>query len=152
MAKEVAQKLRLHNCSFEMIDIFDNQFDTTFDAIISIDVLEHIKDDFDVLQKLHGLLTEQGKLIIHVPHYYRHLFGMTRLNFPDIEGHERIGYRLEEIENLLVKAKFRIVEKGYTYSSWKRWQMIYHILSQEGGKNGNCSTAWRSPCFWGWPG
>lgn len=117
MANIVAQKIGLSNCSFEMIDIFDKQFSKTFDAIIAIDVLEHIKNDGEVVKKLYGLLNEKGRLLIHVPHYYRTVFGRKTLNFPDIEGHERIGYFLEDLEKLLLDGRFTILEKGYTYSS-----------------------------------
>jgi hypothetical protein len=41
------------------------------------------------------------------------------LNFPDIEGHTRIGYLLEDLEKLLLTGKFLILAKGYTYSSFE---------------------------------
>jgi SAM-dependent methyltransferase len=119
MANAVARKIGLSNCSFEMIDIFDKQFNKKFDAIIAIDVLEHIKNDREVIKKLHALLNEKGKLIIHVPHYYRNVFGRKTLNFSDIEGHERIGYLLEDLEKLLFDGNFTILEQGYTYSSFE---------------------------------
>jgi len=119
IANAMAREIGLSNCSFEMIDIFDKQFSKTFDAIIAIDVLEHIKNDGEVVKKLYGLLYEKGRLIVHVPHYYRNVFGRKTLNFPDIEGHERIGYLLEDLEKLLLDGKFTILEKGYTYSSFE---------------------------------
>jgi SAM-dependent methyltransferase len=117
MANMVAQRIGLTNCSFEMVDIFNKNFEQTFDSIIAIDVLEHIKNDREVVKKLYNLLNSQGTFIVHVPHYYRNVFGKKRLNFPDIEGHERIGYLLQDIEQLLISGGFTILEKGYTYSS-----------------------------------
>lgn len=38
-----------------------------FDNVICLDLLEHIKDDNDVLKYLHSVLKEKGKLIINVP-------------------------------------------------------------------------------------
>jgi SAM-dependent methyltransferase len=119
MANAVARRIGLSNCFFEMIDIFDKKFSKTFDAIIAIDVLEHIKNDGEVVKKLYGLLHEKGRFIVHVPHYYRNIFGRKALNFPDIEGHERIGYLLEDLEQLLLDGNFTILEKGYTYSSFE---------------------------------
>ena len=43
----------------------------------------------------------------------------VKKNFPDIEGHERIGYLLQDIEELLISGGFTILEKGYTYSSFE---------------------------------
>lgn len=119
LANVVTRKIGLSNCSFAMIDIFDEHFKKTFDAIIAIDVLEHIKNDGEIIKNLYGLLNENGKLIVHVPHYYRNVFGRKTLNFPDIEGHARIGYLLEDIEKLLLDGNFTILEKGYTYSSFE---------------------------------
>jgi SAM-dependent methyltransferase len=115
-ANELVNIIRLNNCSFEAVDILEKTFDRRFDSIIAIDVLEHIQDDLGVVKKLHRLLNPGAKLIIHVPHTYRNLFGVKRINF-DIEGHVRPGYLLEEVEALLTKANLSIQEKGYTYSS-----------------------------------
>jgi SAM-dependent methyltransferase len=115
-ANELVNIIHLNNCSFEAVDILEKTFNRTFDSIIAIDVLEHIQDDLGVVRKLHSLLNPGAKIIIHVPHTYRNLFGVKRINF-DIEGHVRPGYLLREIEALLTKADFAILEKGYTYSS-----------------------------------
>lgn len=114
-ANRLVKNIMLKNCSFEKIDIFDMNINNTFDSVVSIDVLEHIEDDLGILKKIYNLLNINGKLIIHVPNKYRNLFGFQRINF-DIEGHIRPGYMLEEIENLLISANFKILEKGYTYS------------------------------------
>ncbi len=119
MANAVVQNIGLSNCSFEMVDIFDKKLGKTFDSIIAIDVLEHIRDDEAVIKKIYDLLHVKGTFIVHVPHYYRNIFGKRTRNFPDIEGHERIGYLLEDIEKLLLAGNFMVLEKGYTYSSFE---------------------------------
>lgn len=115
-ANFVAESCHLRNCHFEFVDLFKREFNKPIDAVIAIDVLEHIENDLEITKKIHGILTSGGKFIVHVPHYHRHFFGFTRINF-DIEGHVRPGYLLGEIEGLLGNAGFKVLEKGYTYSS-----------------------------------
>ena len=40
---------------------------TAYDYIYSIDVLEHIENDTEILSKLHTLVKEKGKVFLYVP-------------------------------------------------------------------------------------
>jgi len=115
-AGEITGKINLRNCKFVSINIFEWNKSDKFDSIVAIDVLEHIKDDSQMVKRLGALLKSRGRLIIHVPSKYRNLFGIKRINF-DIEGHVRPGYTMNEIEKLASAAGLKVVKKGYTYSS-----------------------------------
>ncbi|MBF0497068.1 MAG: class I SAM-dependent methyltransferase [Deltaproteobacteria bacterium] len=130
-ANDLVKALELDNCCFEAKDIFDQSCVDKFDCIVAIDVLEHIEDDLTIVKKIYDLLNKSGKLIVHVPHKYRYLFGRKRINF-DIEGHVRPGYLMEELEQLFIQANFKIIEKGYTYSSLETLANDLSYLITEG--------------------
>jgi ubiquinone/menaquinone biosynthesis C-methylase UbiE len=113
---KLAKKMGLTNCSFMVRDVLKNPPKEKVDCVVAIDVLEHIKDDRRCLKQLNRLLNPRGRCIIHVPHKFRNCFGRRRLNF-DIEGHFRPGYLMPGLESMVRAAGFRVLEKGYTYSS-----------------------------------
>jgi trans-aconitate methyltransferase len=113
--KEISKKLHLENCRFENIDLTGMEDKDRFDLILSVDNLEHIEDDENVLRRFHDALTEEGELIIHVPGFYRrwYFFGWAE-NFY-VEGHYRSGYTLDQLREKLEHAGFNIHRIDYTY-------------------------------------
>jgi SAM-dependent methyltransferase len=90
-----------------------------FDAIISTDCLEHVRDDEKLLCTIARLLAPRGALILHVPHATRNLFGFSRPNFMGIEGHVRPGYTMSELHAKVERAGLEVVSGGYNYNSWE---------------------------------
>jgi SAM-dependent methyltransferase len=92
--------------------------DDTFDQVVIVDFLEHIRDDAGFVRELGRVLKPGGVLIINVPHLkpgsllnrVRHRIGLT----DEWHGHLRPGYGLEDLRRLLEPA-FRI-ERAITYS------------------------------------
>lgn len=82
-------------------------FNTQFDVIICSHVLEHIVDDANILQEFHRLLLPGGALILNVP---------INEIMPDTK-HVHI-YDTELINNLLRKAKFKVIEQ-MTADRWE---------------------------------
>jgi len=113
--KDIAGKLALKNCSFEIKDICLINDKEKFDLILSIDNLEHIEDDENAMKKFYEALKKGGDLILHVPGLYRRwkLFGWSQ-NFY-VAGHFRPGYTKEQIEQLAQKVGFKIGQIYYTY-------------------------------------
>lgn len=60
---------RLQTVPLFQMDARHIPFQHTFDIIGAFDVLEHIREDQQVLQQIHRALTPQGKLIISVPQH-----------------------------------------------------------------------------------
>ena len=112
----LAKQMGLSRCSFLVRDVLSSPPKEKFDSVVAIDVLKHIRDDRRCLKQLNRLLARGGTCIIHVPHKFRNCFGRRRLNF-DIEGHFRPGYLMPDLESMVLAAGFRVLEKGYTYSS-----------------------------------
>ncbi len=113
----IAADLGLRNVRFLARDLTQMVACERFDAILATDVLEHVHDDRDLLRRFLHALRPGGRLLLHVPHATRHVFGRTRVNWTDIEGHVRPGYRLDELTDLLTTAGFDIESSTYNYNS-----------------------------------
>jgi len=112
---QIVRATGLDNCRFEHVDLTTMDTSERFDLILSVDNLEHIEDDDNVLRRFYQALTPGGELIIHVPGLYRrwYFFGWAE-NFY-VEGHFRPGYTREQLEEKLRQAGFEIREIYYTY-------------------------------------
>jgi SAM-dependent methyltransferase len=82
--------------------------DSHFDCVVSIDVLEHLRDDQPFLAELRRVLKPQGRAIVTVPNGDPKLWanrikwavGMTPARY----GHTRAGYTLSELAGTLQQA------------------------------------------------
>jgi SAM-dependent methyltransferase len=82
--------------------------DEEFDCIVSIDVLEHLSQDQPFLKELKRVLKTGGKAVVTVPNGDFKLLanrikwqvGMT----PEVYGHTRAGYTVEELANSMRSA------------------------------------------------
>jgi ubiquinone/menaquinone biosynthesis C-methylase UbiE len=104
MAKQKIKKMNLKNI-FVVVGLgekisFSNDF---FDSVICTDVLEHIKEDLDLLIELRRILKKGGIAIISVPALQK-LWGKQ-----DDEQHHYRRYSMIELERLLEKANFKII-------------------------------------------
>ena len=79
-----------------------------FDCAVSIDVLEHLRQDQPFLRELRRVLKQGGKAVVTVPNGDERLlanrikwrFGMT----PEVYGHTRAGYTIPELSDALRKS------------------------------------------------
>jgi SAM-dependent methyltransferase len=103
----------------------------SYNIILSVDVMEHIKQDVIVFQNFYNSLQDNGILLISTP---SDKGGSDVHNDKDesfIDEHVRDGYSIREITEKLSLAGFRNIEAGYTYGkpgniSW-RLSMKYPI-------------------------
>lgn len=93
-----SKKYGSENCLFRLYDGQNIPYnDNTFDAVISFQVIEHIKDDIKFLSEIRRVLKNNGLFIITTPNRtYRLKPGQKPLN----EFHVREYYPLE-LQNLL---------------------------------------------------
>ena len=70
----------------------------TFDAIIAVDVLEHIQDDSKAVKELKRVLKTDGLLLIHVPN--KHQKHILIENPEEQHDHVRHGYSPLDIQQL----------------------------------------------------
>ncbi len=113
--KKISKKLNYRNCEFVNRDIksLDNQIQ--WDFILTTDLLEHLENDQNQCRLFYNSMSSGAKILIHVPHITRNLFGFRMQNFMGIEGHVRPGYTMEDICNMLNAAGFVIEKAFYNY-------------------------------------
>ena len=93
--------------------------DNTFHKVVSLDIIEHIKDDDAFIEEVKRILEPNGEFVITTPsldgflflNKIKDLIGLT----PDKYGHVRAGYKAKDLRRKLMKHGFSIVlEKTYS--------------------------------------
>jgi len=113
--RQIADRASIRNCDFITANLLEFHQPDAYDLIVSVDNLEHIRDDEQVLRNFYQSMRTGGTLLVHVPHYYRRwpVFRITR-NF-DVPGHVRPGYHLPELTERVCRAGFHIRRSGFSY-------------------------------------
>ncbi len=97
-------------CRFDLgVDAAPEGLDGGFDTVLCLNVLEHIEDDIGALRRIHGVLTDQGRVVLVVP-------ALSRL-YGEIDraiGHYR-RYEQAELTRKLETAGF-VVEHTSTFN------------------------------------
>ena len=78
-----------------------------YDAVFSLDVIEHIDNDDEALLALHKLVAKGGKLVLSVPAY------MWLWSGHDEANHHRRRYTKKQLIALVESAGFRVVYASY---------------------------------------
>jgi len=113
--KSIATTAGAVNVDFRQESIELLQEKNLFDLIICIDILEHIENDTNALDRLYDATISGGTLLLHVPSLYRRYPVFKKsLNF-DVPTHVRVGYERPQIESKVKKAGFTIVNSGLTF-------------------------------------
>jgi len=122
-------KTGLKNCEFQVEDLTKMSYENEFDFILSVDVMEHIAEDAEVMRRFWRALKPGGRVLINTP---------SNLGGSDAEGnsrrgpeesfigeHVRTGYSKEEICNKMERAGFEIESFEYTYGKWGKryWKL-----------------------------
>ena len=81
--------------------------DNTFDAVIALDVIEHIKDDEKAIREIYRVLKPQGVAIITVP-AFMFLWGVT-----DAISHHYRRYFLSDLQSKIESSHFSIIRSSY---------------------------------------
>jgi SAM-dependent methyltransferase len=117
--------------SFHTCDLTTLSDRNSYDIILSVDVMEHIEEDFLVFQNFCKSLRNNGILIISTPSDKggSDVHNDTEESF--IDEHVRDGYSIADITEKLSLAGFRNIEAVYTYGkpgniSW-RLSMKYPV-------------------------
>lgn len=114
-ATEITRHAKISNCEFQLGDVTNLHLDRKFDLIVSVDNLEHVENDVRALESFRRLLNPGGRLVVHVPGYYRRWPVFERkVNF-DVPGHVRPGYLKEQLAERLNNAGFALIEQCYTF-------------------------------------
>ena len=128
-AQEIKDILRIKNASFLNMDILQSKFkDEEFDTIIMLEILEHLKNDFQAIREISRVLKKGGILILSTPYSsggqkFSHAKRSLRLKedmderyfkklFPG-GFHWKNGYDENSIESLLKKTGLKITDVNF---------------------------------------
>jgi trans-aconitate methyltransferase len=117
--KQVASALDLSNLRFRVGNVWELEPDVSYDLVFSMDVLEHIEDDVEVLVAWQQALTAAGYLVLHLPlrhQMQRRVFPMFKQHM--IPEHVRDEYVEEEIRTKLTLAGFEVQALSYGFGLW----------------------------------
>lgn len=88
-------------------------FTNHFDYIICTEVIEHIRDDKQLMSDMAGMLKKAGILILTTPYKHsRHLYG-DKISEEEDGDHVRWGYDLSELCTLCEKNGLEVVYNGF---------------------------------------
>jgi predicted SAM-dependent methyltransferase len=94
------------------------------DQIYSINVLEHIEDDFSILKEFHRVLGDSGKLYLYLP-----AFPILYSRFDKKIGHFR-RYKKDDLLKNLEEAGFQVKNICYRDSMGFFVALIFKILTR----------------------
>jgi SAM-dependent methyltransferase len=97
-------------------------------CVYSINCLEHVENDADVLQAIRGLLQDNGKIVLYVPALQILFSSMDRL-----VGHHR-RYERRKLIDLVSSAGFTVVEARYVDSFGVIPSLLYKLIPKTSGE------------------
>jgi SAM-dependent methyltransferase len=131
-------------------DLTKMEYENRFDFILSVDVMEHIEEDEEVMRRFCKALKPGGRVMINTPSDLGGSGVDTRNNKEILRGvypahggtqddkvsfigeHVRTGYSKEEICGKLKRSGFEVESFEYTYGKWGRlyWKVGIKIPMQ----------------------
>jgi 2-polyprenyl-3-methyl-5-hydroxy-6-metoxy-1,4-benzoquinol methylase len=103
--------------SFQTADLTNYRLDGAYNLILSVDVMEHIKEDEKVFQNFYHSLAPNGIVLISTPSDKGGSDTHSEHDASFIDEHVRNGYSIEDISNKLYAAGFKRVECYYQYGT-----------------------------------
>lgn len=113
-SNQFANACGCNRMKFEQADLTQMTEREQFDLIISVDVLEHIDYDVDLLKRYHTALKHDGRLIISTP-------STERAHHEDgefVDEHFRDGYSENDIRDKMEQAGLTIERLVWGYGFW----------------------------------
>lgn len=109
IANRAKKHLGLKNVAFKTVSLEEFAVFEKFDAVLLVEVLEHIKNDQLMLNKINNLLRRNGLLILTTPSKSSIMYKLGFYNnFDQRVGHLR-RYTKSEVEQMLNKSGYKIV-------------------------------------------
>jgi 2-polyprenyl-3-methyl-5-hydroxy-6-metoxy-1,4-benzoquinol methylase len=120
-------------------DLTRDTFDPVYDLVLSVDVMEHIEDDWGVFRNLYASMRAGGYVLVNTPSDQGGSDVDDDSDESFIGEHVRDGYNVDDLREKLESAGFTITTSMYTYGwpgsiAWKmliKWPM--QVLNQSFG-------------------
>ncbi len=116
---------------FEAADLTEFSEESSYNLILCVDVMEHIKNDINVFSNFHKSLVNGGTLLISTP-YGDDAAIDAKKGTPFVDEHVRHGYTPYSIRQKLEKAGFSDIKTEFSYGrfghiAWKL-SMKYPVM------------------------
>ncbi len=106
----------------------------SFDQVLMLDVIEHIRDDAAALRQVHGLLNTDGYLFLTVPNRDFEFDKHPHVERHGTGWHVRHGYTFESLERLLEENGFEPIDRRrYGRAGSKLAIRLQHIMNPTAG-------------------
>lgn len=131
-SQNFSKTLKVKNVDFKYFDINRiNGEKNTYDLIVNIDVLEHVRDYKKVLKNFYNLLSWGGFLFIHTPQpKQKRIF--KSLEKWEHEDHIYEGYKPKELKSELKSLGFKIItaREAFGFLGKLAWELNHISLSR----------------------
>jgi len=133
IAKDNLKKVNLH-ADLTQSDAQALHFkDNTFDQVICLMIMEHVKNPTALLNEISRVLKPGGQLVLSVPNELYLSKPIIPYDFSKILieiGHEHAGYYLEDLQGFFQKSNLFIKEHKYYYKFFSRiiTEFIYIVV------------------------
>lgn len=123
--REFFLQQKLNKVKFGIEDLTKINHSEVFDLIVSVDVMEHIKEDVTVFRNFFNALKPGGFLLINTPSIYGGSDVHEESEESFISEHARDGYSVEDLENKVKPIGFSVYQVKFTYGFWgdKAWRL-----------------------------
>jgi SAM-dependent methyltransferase len=101
-----------------------------FEAVICADVLEHVENDWKMVQEISRVLEPGGIAVFTVPSIYRTGISDNDLKWADIWGHVRVGYTVGDMVALSRKGGLRIIETKFFSCHFALSRSLWYIVDK----------------------
>lgn len=120
------QTPQTHQITWAWDDLTDLQSEGPFDLILSVDVMEHIRDDRAVFRNFERVLRPGGHVVINTPSDQGGSDVQSDEDESFIGEHVREGYNREELNAKLRDARLDPVKSIYTYGPYgsRAWRWL----------------------------
>lgn len=122
--------LGLNNVAFRTLDFLAMKTKNKYDAVLFTEVIEHLEDGGKALGSIHNLLKPSGIMILSTPLDTAplHRLGVTK-KFDREVGHLR-RYSFEEIQEIVRKSGFKIIETEKTEGILRNFLFINPVAGK----------------------
>lgn len=118
---QFAARLKLNNLSFSVANLERLDLQKRFDVIVSVDVMEHIRDDVQVFKNFSRVVKDGGRILISTPSNFGGSDVHDEGEHSFIEEHFREGYSETDISRKLKEADLQVERIQYTYGKVGSW-------------------------------
>lgn len=120
----------IKNGKYTLVNSYKNLKNKKFDTILMFDVLEHVEDDANFLEKtVKPLLTDNGKIIMTVP-AYQSLFSK---HDEELKHYRR--YNIKMVKDASDRSGLRIIKYHYFYASLVFVRILTKLLNKDNKVN-----------------